>query len=101
MVELVDDTLLQRNDGIVGNVNIFGADFGATLRDVAEADAEVVLEQAGAIERIQRMKLEAGDTDEKARTAEFGFGVVLTKDVADVLAKKTLDTFAEFLHAVY
>ena len=49
VVELVDDALFERDDGVVGDVNFFGADFGAAFGDVAEADAEVVFEKRGAI----------------------------------------------------
>ena len=100
IVELVDDALLERNDGVVGDVNFLGADFGATFGDVAEADAEIVLEQARAIEGVERMHFEAGHANEKARTAEFFLFVMLAKDVANVLAEKAFDALAEFLDAV-
>src|SRR5208282_2619715 len=91
VVELVDDALLERNDGVVRDVNFLGADFGAAFRDVAEADAEVVLEKRGAIEGVERMHFETGDTDEEARAAEFFLVVVLSEDVANILAEKTFD----------
>src|ERR1700721_262523 len=86
IIELVDDALLQRNDGVVGDVNFFGTDFAAAFGDVAEANAEAILEQAGTIKAVNRMHLEAGDTDEEARTTESLLFVMLANDVADVLA---------------
>ena len=47
---IVHDAFLQRNDGIVGDVNFLGADFRAAFRDVAQADAELFLQQRGAVE---------------------------------------------------
>jgi hypothetical protein len=100
IVELVDDTLLERDDGVVRDVNILGADFGAAFGDIAEADAEIVLEQRRAIEGVERMHFEAGDANEEARTAELFLFVVFAKDMADVLAKKTFDALPEFLDAI-
>ena len=81
-------------------MNIFRANLSATFRDVAEADSQIILEQASAIERIKRMKLEAGHTNKKARPAECFLFVMLANDVANVLAQKAFDAFAEFLDAV-
>ncbi len=39
IVELVDDPFLERNDRVVGDVDVFGADLGAALGDVAVADS--------------------------------------------------------------
>jgi len=46
VVEFVNDALLERNDGVVGDVNFFGADFRAAFGDVAVADAELVFSNA-------------------------------------------------------
>jgi len=81
-------------------VNIFGTNLGAAFRDVAEADAEVVLEQGRAIEGIERVEFEAGDADEEARAAEGFLFVMLANDVTDILAKKAFDTLAEFLDTI-
>ena len=39
---LIDDALLERNDRIVGDRNMFGANLCAAFCDVAIADAEFV-----------------------------------------------------------
>src|ERR1700730_10015871 len=55
IVKLIHHPLLQRNDGIVGDVDIFRADLGAALRDVTEANAQFFLQQmrtGGAVERM-------------------------------------------------
>src|SRR6185437_8548416 len=47
------------------------------------------------------MHFETRGADEKARAAEHVLFVVLAKDVANILAKETFNTLAEFLHAVH
>ena len=39
IVKVIDHALLQRNDRVVGDVNVFGANLGTALRDVAKADS--------------------------------------------------------------
>src|SRR5207248_516771 len=41
VVEVVDDALLQRNDRVVRDVDVLGADLGAALGDVAVAEAQL------------------------------------------------------------
>src|SRR6266496_6655805 len=43
VVFAADDALLQRNQRVVGDLDVLGADLGAALGDVAVAEAEVVL----------------------------------------------------------
>lgn len=42
IVVLVNDALFQRDDGVVGNGDVFGANFGAAFCDVAVTDAEKI-----------------------------------------------------------
>src|SRR5580700_7041094 len=42
IVKIINDPFLERNDGIVGNVDVLWADFGAALGDVADADATFI-----------------------------------------------------------
>src|ERR1700722_4197604 len=58
IIELIDHAFFQREDRIVGNVDLFGAHFRAALGDVAQADAKFILEHLGARLRIQRMHFE-------------------------------------------
>src|SRR5215470_5533769 len=43
-VDRVGRPLLERNDSVVRDVDVLGADLGAALRDVAEPDSRVVLD---------------------------------------------------------
>src|ERR1051326_2051944 len=43
VVEFVHYAFLQRDDGIVGYVDLFGADFRAAFGDVAQAEAQFIL----------------------------------------------------------
>src|SRR5205814_1003770 len=100
IVKLVYHTFLQRNDSVIGNLNAFRTNFRATLRDVAVANALSVAQLIYAILGIERMHLESGDVNQKARSDKFVVLVMVPQDVANVLTKKALYAFPEFLHAV-
>ncbi len=86
IVEFVDHALLQWNDRIVRDVDLLGTDFGATLGYVAEADAEFIFQQARARFRVERMHFERRNPNEKPRSSELLRLVVLSENVADILA---------------
>src|SRR5690349_6104235 len=96
----INDALLERDDGIVGNGDAFGADFGAALGDVAIADTVLLAEVGEAVIGVERVHFECRGIDEEARADEFAVLVVVAEHVANVLAEEALDTFAEFLHAI-
>src|SRR5204862_5044415 len=84
---------------VIGNLNVFGTNFCATLRDVAVANAVGRPQLLEAILGIERMHFERGHVDEKPRADKFLVFPMIAQDVADVLAEKTLDAFPEFLDA--
>src|SRR5207247_2098613 len=100
VVELVDDAFLQRNDGVIGDVDRLGADLRAALGDVAEPDARLLLQVRATRFDVERVHLEARQADEEARTREAVLAVVVAQHVAHVLAEETLDALPEFLHPV-
>ena len=51
--------------------------------------------------RVERVHLQRGGIDQKTRADELIVLVVVAQHVADVLAEKTFDALAEFLHAVH
>ena len=77
-----------------------GTDLCAAFCDVAVADAEQVLEILGAVLGVERVHLERGGVNEKSRADKFLVFCVVAKHVTNVLAQKTLDALAKFLHAV-
>src|SRR5215210_978668 len=97
VVVLIHDTLFQWDDGVVGDMNIFGADFGAALGDVTEAYAQGLLEEFCARNRVHRVHFQRRDTDEKAWAAEFFLLLVVAQHVADVLAEEAFNAFAKLL----
>src|SRR6266446_6663585 len=97
IVKLVHHALLEWNDGVVGDANLLRAHLRATFGDVAKTEAELVLEKSGAVAAIERMHFEASDSNEEARAGELLLLVVLAKNVANVLAKKTFDALAKLL----
>src|ERR687886_2473991 len=92
VVVLVGDALLEGDDGVVGDVDVYGADLRAALGDVAEAEAVLLLELAKAVRLVHRVHLEPLVPHEEARAGELLVLVVGAQDVADVLAHKALDT---------
>src|SRR5467141_4977346 len=99
--ELVGHPLLERDDPVVGDVNVLGTDLGAALGDVAEADAGRVLDVGRAVHRVERVHVEAGELDEEAWPRERALVLlVIADDVADVLAQEALDALVELLDAI-
>jgi hypothetical protein len=101
IVKLVHHALLERDDSVVGDANLLGTDLGAAFCDVAKSESKLILQQAGAVEAVERMHFEAGDSNEEARTGELFLLVVFAKNVTYVLAKKAFDALAKFLNAVH
>src|SRR5438552_13920959 len=85
VVEVVHHALLQRDDGVVGDVDRLGTDLRAALGDVAVPDAGRLLEVARARRDIERMHLEAGDADQEAGAGEAVLLLVVAQHVTDVL----------------
>src|SRR5215213_373332 len=97
----VGDPFLEGDDGVVGDVDVLGADLGAALGDVAQAKAHLLAEQLAAVAGLQGVHLELGVADEHARAGEAALVLlVVTDDVADVLAQEALDALVELLHPV-
>src|SRR5918996_844481 len=100
IVMAVRDSLLERNDGVVGDLDVLGADLGAALRDVAIPDPAAVLEVTRAVGPVHRMQLQAGGSDKETRAHERILRLVVAQHVADVLAQEALDALPELLNAV-
>src|SRR5579875_865048 len=100
IVKLIDHALLQRNDRVVGYVNLLRADLGAALGNVAEAQPSVILEELCPVERIERVHLQPGHAHEEAGAGENILAIVIPQHVADVLAEEALDALAELLDAL-
>ena len=98
----VDHALLERDDRVVGDVDVLGADLGAALGDVAVARCRASsCAPRAAVARVERVHLELGDADEEARAGELGLVLlVVAHHVADVLAQEALDALAELLDAI-
>src|SRR5271154_606291 len=101
IIELIHHPLLQRNDGVVRDMNIFRTDLGAALGDVTEADAELFLQHLCPGDAVKRMHLKRSDAYEEPRATKLLLLVVVTQDVANILAKETFNALAKFLHAIH
>src|ERR1700733_2131728 len=101
IVELIHDPLLQRNDGVVGDMDIFGTDLSAALGDVTEADAQLFLQQTCAGGAVERMHLKRSGAYEEPRAAKLLLLAVVAQDEADILAEEALNALAKLLYAIY
>src|SRR5712675_1962512 len=71
IVKFVHHPLLQRNNGVIRNVNIFRADLRATFRDVAKPDAQLILQQLRPRNAIHRMHFQSRHAHKKSRSAKL------------------------------
>src|SRR6266536_1691933 len=97
-VDLVGHPLLQRDDRVVGDVDVLGTHLGAALGDVAEADAALLPDELAPVVGVERVHLQLGVADEHARPREARLVLLVVADhVADVLAQEALDALVELL----
>src|SRR5215207_7653615 len=102
----VDDALLERDQRIVGDLDVLRANLSAALRDVAVAQTVIVLcrrrpGQPDILSRVEWVHVELGNPHEETRTGERGLVLlVIAHDVAGVLAQEALDALAELLRAL-
>src|SRR5882672_5607645 len=85
--KLIHHALFQRDNGVIGNLNVFRTDMGAAFGDVAVADVESFSQLADPVFGVERMHFKGGDVDEKAWADEFGVLVMIAEDMADILAE--------------
>src|SRR6266545_329077 len=98
IVGLGHHPLLERDDGIVGDMDVLRADLGAALRDIAKADSGLGPGQLEPVVGVQRVHFELGDPHDEARAGEGRLVLrVVADDVADVLAQEALDALPELL----
>src|SRR5205807_3352248 len=98
--ELVDHPLLERNDAVVGDVDVLRTDLGAALGDVAEPEPRLAADRVAPVASVEGVHLEARELDEEARPREHRLRVVVTDDVADILAQEALDALVKLLDAI-
>src|SRR6266508_282351 len=98
IVGLGHHPLLERDDGIVGDMDVLRSDLGAALRDIAKADSGLGPGQLEPVVGVQRVHFELGDPHDEARAGEGRLVLrVVADDVADVLAQEALDALPELL----
>ena len=94
----VHDAFFERDDGVVGDLDVLGAHLGAALGDVAHPEAHALAQQLPAVVGVERMRLELHVADEHAGAGVMGLVVLVVPDhVADVLAHEAFDALAELL----
>jgi hypothetical protein len=100
IIKLVHHAFFQRNDSVIGNLNVFRTNFGAAFRDVAVTDPLSVSQVLQPIFGIERMHFQRGHVNQKTRPDEFVVHLMIAQHMANVLAEKTLDALPKFLNAI-
>ena len=100
IVELVHDSLLERDDRVVRDGDVLRADLGAALGDVAQADAVLLPQVRDPVFGVERVHLERRDVHQEPRADELVVHAMLPQDVADVLTQEALDALPVLLHPV-
>src|SRR2546425_514242 len=93
----IDNTLFQRDDGVIGDRDRFGTHLGAAFGDVAEADPAFMAQILAPIRCVERMHLVDRGAHEHRRAHELLVLVMRAQDVADILAQEALDALPELL----
>src|SRR5437870_11025551 len=101
VVVVVDHSLLEGDDGVVGDADALRADLGAALGDVAVPEPRAIAEQLSPVVGVERVHLERCVPDEQARTGKARLVLLGVADhVAHVLAEEALDALVELLDPV-
>src|SRR3954471_14588592 len=96
VVLAVNHPLLHRDQRVVGDLDVLRADLGAALGDVAEAQEVLLLGDVSAFGLVQRVHVQLGHPHQEPRPGEgLLVLVVVTHDVAGVVAQEALDALAE------
>src|SRR6266571_4050751 len=97
----VHHPFLERDDAIVGDLDVLRADLGAAARDVAETGPELCPDGGDPVLRVEGMHLEGRQADHEARPDKGVLARLVAQNVTDVLAQIALDALAKFLHPVH
>ena len=101
VIKLIRNSFLQWYYGIVGNVNVLRTNRGAAFCNVAESNAMRILQISRAVFYVKWVHFQGGIVDHMPRTGEFVMQRMFAQYVTNILAKKALNAFSEFLHPVY
>src|SRR5438874_7103751 len=102
VVVLGHHPLLERNDGVVGDLDLLRAHLRAALGDVAHANTGARFDQLQSVVAVQRMHFQRREANEKPRPSKaLLIALVVANDVADVLAQEALDALVELLYPVH
>ena len=100
VIKFVHNPFLQRNNAIVRDFDLFRTNLGTAFRNIAVADPVGFAQFLDPIFGVERMHLQRGRVNQKARPDKAIAHLVVAQNVADILAKKTFDALPKFLDAV-
>jgi hypothetical protein len=100
IVKFIYHALLQGNNRVISNSDVFGTHFGAALRNIAIPDSARLLQFGQAIFGVQRVHLQRCSENKKARSDKFLVQMMISQNMADILAKEAFDALAKFLDPI-
>ena len=100
VIKFIHHSFFQRNNPVVRDLNLLRTNLGAAFRDVALPDPVGFAQLRYPIFGIERVHLQGGRVNQETRPDKAIVHLMIAQDVADILTKKTLDTFPELLHPI-
>src|SRR6476659_9043871 len=100
IIESVHDSFFKRNNGVVCNGNIFGANLRTAFGDITITNPIHFFQILQTVFHIKRVHFKCSGINEESRTDEFIMKLVFTQHMTHVLAKEAFNTFTKFLDTV-
>src|SRR5262245_8931866 len=76
----VHNSFFERNDRVVRDLDALRTNLCAALGDIAVSRAQLAFEKRQSVAGVQRVHLQAGDTNQKPRPAEFVLTIMVPQD---------------------
>src|ERR1700722_11834511 len=95
IIVLIHHPLLQRNNGVIGDVNILRTHLRAALRNVAESQPQLLLQYARPRNSVKRMHLQRSRTHKETRPSKLLLFAMLPQNMTHILTKKALNALAK------
>src|SRR5262249_48276635 len=76
--EAIDNSFLERNDGVIGDRDAFRTNLSTTLCDTAQSNPELRFQILQSIAHVQRVHFQGRDMNEESWTNELFLHVMLT-----------------------
>lgn len=101
VVVIVCNPFFEGNYRVIGYMDMFWANFGATFGDIAHSYSGLSVKLLPTVEVVHGVHFERSDTHHLTWAKKNIFTFVLAENVANILAEKAFNAFAELLDAIH